>query len=124
MADADPTKPELQILKVLWRRKDLSAREIDAEAGRALGWSYSTTRTVLERMVDKGLIAKRVQDGLNVYAAQVSKIALLGGLIRDFSARVLELEHAPPAALFADSKLLTHEELTELEEILREDGEA
>ena len=121
MAENDPTRPELHILKLLWARKELSAREISDEAGAALDWSYSTTRTVLERMCEKGLLGKRASRGLNVYSAKVGKIALLGRMIRDFSGRVLELEAAPPAALFADSKLLSDDELEELEDLLRKD---
>ena len=116
---AQPTKPELEILKLLWRRKDLTAREIADELGEHLGWSYSTLRTVLERMCDKGLLAKRPNDGVNVYAATIGKVALLGRMIQDFSSRVLELDAAPSAVLFAQSKLLTDEEIAELEEMLQ-----
>lgn len=114
-----PTKPELEILKLLWRRRALSAREIADELAEPLGWSYSTLRTVLERMCDKGLLEKRATDGANAYAAAVGKVALLGRMIQDFSARVLELDAAPPAVYFAQSKLLTDDELEELEKVLR-----
>lgn len=117
--NAQPTRPELEILKLLWRRKDLSAREIADELSAPLGWSYSTLRTVLERMCEKGLLKKHHKGGLNIYAAAIGKVALLGRLIQDFSSRVLEIEAAPPAVLFAQSKLLTDEELEELEQVLQ-----
>lgn len=116
--NAQPTRPELEILKLLWRRRELSAREIADDLSEGLGWSYSTLRTVLERMCDKGLLKKRPRDGLNTYAAAIGKVTLLGRMIQDFSSRVLEIESAPPALLFAQSKLLTDEELEELEEML------
>ena len=114
-----PTKPELEILKLLWRRKTLSAREIADDLAAPLGWTYSTLRTVLERMVDKGLLKRRPEDGLNMYSAAVGKVALIGRMIQDFSDRVLELDAAPPAVMFAQSKLLTEDELEELERVLR-----
>ncbi|MBI1366131.1 MAG: BlaI/MecI/CopY family transcriptional regulator [Alphaproteobacteria bacterium] len=116
-----PTKPELAILKLLWRKKSLSAREIADGVAGDLGWSYSTLRTVLERMHEKGLLAKRSTGGVNTYAAAVGKVALLGRMIQDFTGRVLELDDAPPAVLFAQSKLLTHEEIEELEKLLRKE---
>lgn len=116
---AQPTKPELEILKLLWRKKSMSAREISDEISAALGWTYSTLRTVLERMVDKGLLKRRAADGANLYSAAIGKVALLGRMIQDFSDRVLELDDAPPAAMFAQSKLLTTEEVEELERVLR-----
>ncbi|MEL7492039.1 MAG: BlaI/MecI/CopY family transcriptional regulator [Pseudomonadota bacterium] len=121
--NAQPTKPELAILKLLWRRKALSARAISDEIAESLGWSYSTLRTVLERMFEKGLLSKSHQDGVNVYGARVGKIALLGRMIQDFSDRVLEMDAAPSAVMFADSKLLTEDELEELEKVLHAEGE-
>jgi predicted transcriptional regulator len=114
-----PTKPELAILKLLWREKSLSAREITDAVAEELNWSYSTMRTVIERMCEKGLLRKKSVDGINVYAPAIGKVALLGRMIRDFSDRVLELDAAPSAVMFADSKLLTEDELEELEKILR-----
>ena len=116
----NPTKPELAILKLLWRGDDLTARHIHNEIAGEFGWSYSTVRTVLERMSEKDLISKRTSDGVNLYAANVTKVSVLGRMISDFSTRVLELDRAPAAAFFSDSKLLSDSELGELEAMLRE----
>jgi predicted transcriptional regulator len=114
-----PTKPELAVLKLLWRRKGLSAREITDEVAPEFNWTYSTMRTVIERMCEKGLLKKKSADGINVYTASVGKVALLSRMILDFSDRVLELDAAPSAVMFADSKLLTEDEIRELEKILK-----
>jgi len=114
----NPTKPELAILKLLWQSTDLSARQIHTEITEQFDWSYSTVRTVLERMSEKGLVSKTPIDGVNIYEAEVGKVALLGRMISDFSKRVLELDGAPAAAFFANSKLLSEDELEELEEAL------
>ena len=119
----NPTKPELAILKLLWRAKEMSAREIHDQIAEDFGWSYSTVRTVLERMFEKGLIAKYPVDGVNIYEAEVGKVAILGRMIADFSKRVLELDTAPAAAFFSDSKLLSEDELAELEQMLRSEDE-
>jgi len=76
-------------------------------------------RTVIERMCEKGLLKKKPADGVNVYSAAVGKVALLSRMILDFSDRVLELDATPSAVMFADSKLLTEDELEELEKILK-----
>ena len=114
-----PTKPELAVLKLLWRKKSLTAREITDEVAPDFDWSYSTMRTVIERMCDKGLLRKKTSDGVNVYSAAIGKVALISRMILDFSDRVLELDAAPSAVMFADSKLLTEDEIKELEKILR-----
>lgn len=114
-----PTKPELAVLKLLWRKKTLSAREITDEVAPDFNWTYSTMRTVIERMCEKGLLKKKSAAGINVYSAAIGKVALLSRMILDFSDRVLELDAAPSAVMFADSKLLTEDELIELEKILK-----
>lgn len=114
----NPTKPELAILKLLWRASEMSARQIHGEIEAEFGWSYSTVRTVLERMREKGLISKMAIDGVNIYEAEVTKVSMLGRMISDFSKRVLELDGAPAAAFFSDSKLLSEDELEELESML------
>lgn len=126
MADtkgAEPTKPELAILKLLWSERDLNARQVHQSIKDEFGWSYSTVRTVLERMTEKGLISKIAVDGVNIYEAEVTKVTVLGKMISDFSKRVLELDAAPGVAFFSDSKLLSEDELHELEEILRSEEE-
>lgn len=120
----NPTKPELAIMKELWRDGELSARDIHRAISTEFGWSYSTVRTVLDRMADKGLVSKTPVAGMNVYAAQVGKVALIGRMVSDFTARVLELDAAPSAALFANSKLLDTDEIAELESILNRHGDA
>jgi predicted transcriptional regulator len=114
-----PTRPELAILKHLWRAGEMSARDVHDRIADEFSWSYSTARTVLERMTDKGLVSKTPVKGVNYFRAQVDKVALLGRMIADFSTRVLELDGAPAAAFFAESKLLSETELERLEELLR-----
>ena len=114
-----PSNAELELLKCLWRHEACSARELHDGVASALGWSYSSTRKTLERMVEKGLVAESSHHGLNVYRAQVSKVATLAAMSRDFARRVLEIEGPLPVQAFADSRLLNEQEVSELEALLQ-----
>lgn len=115
-----PTSSELVLLKALWSAERMSAREVHDAAGRDLGWSYSTTRTVLIRMVDKGLLRRGAVHGLTVFEPAERKVTTLSRLIRNFAARVLEADPgALPASTFAGSRLLDEDEREELEALLR-----
>ena len=114
-----PSNAELELLKALWRQGACSAREVHNGAAAALDWSYSSTRKTLERMVDKGLVEETVEHGLNMYRAKVGKVATLAALSTDFARRVLELDGALPAQAFADSRLLSEQELQQLDALLR-----
>jgi predicted transcriptional regulator len=112
------TPAELEVMKVLWDADGLSAREVHDTVGRRLGWAYSTTRTTIERMVRKDLVAKEPFHGLHIYRASVTRASGLARLVRDFAAQVLETSHVPVVSLFADSGTLTEEEIAELRQLL------
>jgi len=120
-ASTDPSAAELEVLKILWDKSELSAREVHNQVGDEREWSYSTTRTILKRMVDKGLVERRDSHGLAVFLPAARKVDMLGRLIRNFSVRVLEMGGALPASAFADSKLLSEEEYDELSRLLDEE---
>ena len=109
---------ELDLMKVLWANGSLSAREVHERLSQRTGWAYSTTRTVIERLVRKGLLRKQDSHGLHVYAPAVSRPTGLAQLVRDFAEQVLELRDVPVAALFSESDALTPDELAELRTLL------
>lgn len=114
-----PSNSELALLKALWRCGAMSAREAHDAAGAALGWSVSTTRTVLERMREKGLIARKAVHGVSVYEADADKLGVVSRLVSDFATRVLEIDGPLPVSAFAGSKLLSEEEAERLAAMLK-----
>ena len=50
---------ELKIMDILWTAGELPAREIAALAADQVGWSKTTTYTVLKKCVEKGLLERR-----------------------------------------------------------------
>jgi BlaI family penicillinase repressor len=112
-----PTDAELDVLKAFWRDGPLSAREVQAGIADSLGWSSSTTRTVLERMRAKGLLSRRPVHGMAVYAPVQPKVAVIGGLMRRLGA-LLEVDGPLPAAAFSGSQLLNEADIAALEETL------
>lgn len=117
------SKAELGILKLSWRSGRLSAREVHDSISGETGWAYTTTRTMLDRMVKKGLLERDTFHGLYLYWAAVGKVTTMARLVREFTERVLELDSVPVATLFAESEVLDEGELAELERMLeQEDG--
>jgi predicted transcriptional regulator len=115
------TPVELEVMKVLWASDGLSAREIHHQLGEQQDWAYSTTRTIVERMVRKGLVGKDAFHGLHIYSASVSRATGLARMVRDFAAQVLESSHVPVVSLFADGGRLSEEEIEELRQLLDEE---
>jgi BlaI family transcriptional regulator, penicillinase repressor len=47
------TAAEWKVMKIVWRRKSCSSREVYEEARQAHGWAPTTTKTMLRRLVEK-----------------------------------------------------------------------
>ena len=58
---------ELKILELLWESGETHARDVAAEAARQVGWSKTTTYTVLKKCVEKGLV-ERTEPGFRCRA--------------------------------------------------------
>jgi predicted transcriptional regulator len=116
------TRTELTVLKQLWLTGRQSAREVhDATSGET-GWSYSTTRTVLTRMEEKGLLSRAEVHGVAVYTPELSRVQVLGAMARELTRGVFDIKGALPASMFADSPHLTEDDLAELDAILNADA--
>lgn len=122
--DQDLSRSELGILKLFWRSGQLSAREAHDAVEGETGWAYTTTRTMLDRMVKKGLLKRDAFHRLYLYRAAVGKVATMARLVKEFTERVLELDEVPVATLFARSEMLNEDELDELEQMLQASSEA
>ena len=118
------TKPELSVLKQLWTRSPLSAREVHDALAAETGWSVSTSRTILTRMEEKGLVSRSEVHGVAVYAAARSRVQVLGAMARELTRGVFDIKGELPASMFADSPHLTPDDLAELDEILNADDAA
>lgn len=117
---AIPSVSELSLLKVLWKDQPLSARELHERAVAELDWSFSSTRKTLERMLDKHMVAQDMQHGVQVYRAQLDKVATLAAFAHDFGRRVMEIDAPLPVNMFTGSKLVDRQELAELEQMLQD----
>lgn len=112
------SRAELDVMKVLWDSQRLSAREVHDAVASRYGWAYTTTRTVLDRLVAKQYLTAAPFHGIRLFAPGISRPQGLARLVRDFADRVLETEPAAVVALFASGSRLTPDELAELERLV------
>jgi len=124
---AIPSISELSLLKALWRQQPLSAREIHDAVVDEMGWSFSSTRKTLERMLEKGMVSQQVRHGVQVYEAVAEKVDTLAAFAHDFGRRIMEIDTPLPVTMFTGSKLVDEGELAQLEQLLQdwplEDGD-
>lgn len=117
----DLTKTEFDILRILWKTGRLNVREVHDQMIENYSWAYSTTKTTMNRMVEKGLLKKEKFHGVFLYEPLLSRAKGFARLINFFSNRVLELDYRDVVPLFSRSNALTQEEVEELSQLLNEE---
>jgi len=120
MSSTIPSVTELTLLKALWKQQPLSARELHERVAEELGWSFSSTRKTLERMLEKRMVAQHTVHGVLVYAAVLEKVGTLAAFAHDFGRRVMELDGPMPVTMFTGSKLVDRDELARLDQLLQD----
>jgi predicted transcriptional regulator len=79
---------ETQVMDIIWRRRQATAEEVQADLGRAL--NNATVRTLLRRIEQKGFLGHRLEGRAFVYyplvAAQTAARGALRRLLRRFYA--------------------------------------
>ncbi len=50
---------ELKIMEILWQKGETAAKDIAAALSKQVGWSKTTTYTVIRKCLDKGAAARR-----------------------------------------------------------------
>ena len=127
-APGDPravSESEWHVMRACWAAEDagragLTAADVIAAVTPATGWSHRTTRTLLHRLVGKGLLRKGEDPatGRGTYAPAVSRRRSVRAHAKDFLARVFAGDPAELLVHFAQSAALTPEQAAELRELL------
>ena len=112
------SRAELDLIRILWSDGQLSARQIHEQLGDDYNWAYSTTRTMLGRMVAKGHLEREAFHGVNLFTPVISRPQGLARLVQDFAKRVLEMDPSTVVALFASGSRLSPSELDELTRLI------
>lgn len=117
----DISKSEFDVLRILWKNKALSIREVHNSLPKVYSWAYTTTKTTMDRMVKKELLLKENFHGVNIYKPNISRPKGLFRWVQFTADRVLEMSYGDVVSLFAKNNTLSDEEIKELEKLLEEE---
>ena len=114
------SKSELDILKILWEKSPLSIREVHEKIASQMNWAYSTTKTMMDRMVKKGYLQRDNFHGVFIYRPLLSKPAGLARFVNFFARKILETDVAQVVNMFTGGQSLSEDEVKELELLLEQ----
>ncbi len=67
------TGAEWTVIKAVWEHEPCTAPEVQQRLLKATGWAYSTVRTLMDRMVAKGLLASEKVRNATLYRSAVTR---------------------------------------------------
>jgi predicted transcriptional regulator len=113
------TESEQVILRALWDRQPLTAAELGAAMERERGWSLSTVKTLLARLVAKDAVVHEADGRRFLYRAAVSREHFATQQSRQLIDTLFGGRAAPLVAHLARSDALTPDDIAEIEALLK-----
>lgn len=113
------TPTEWHLMECLWEKSPRTGREAVEYLEKSVGWSRSTTLTMLRRMTEKGAIRCGEEDGVKVYEPLIQKEEAMLHETDDFLSRVYKGSVSMMMSAITRKQDLSQKEINELYAILR-----
>ena len=117
--DCELTEAEWEIIQVVWEQQPCAAPTVQEELADRKQWTYSTVKTLMDRMVGKGLLKTQRIRNLILYRSAVSRADAQQGELMRAVKRAFGGAFTPMMQFMLESDALSPEEFGELEAMIR-----
>lgn len=112
---------EMDVLTHFWEKGRLSAPELFREIGEARGVTYSTVKTIIDRLEEKGAVRRVDTVGKTIiYRAAVTRDRVRKPLVRTFIERLYGSDRKPLFAQLVQDEKLSDDEIAYLKRLVEE----
>ena len=112
------TESEWQIMKAVWNAEPCAAPAVQEALQRRTGWSYSTVKTLMDRMVGKGLLKQEKMRNLILYRAAITRKEAQRSEVMRTIKRAFNGALTPMMQFLLESRV-TKKQLDEIEKIIK-----
>jgi BlaI family penicillinase repressor len=113
------TEAEWAIIQTVWEHEPVPAPTVQELLEAYRGWSYSTVKTLMDRMVKKGLLTTERIRNLMLYTSAITRKEAQNKEIVKTLKRAFKGAMTPMMQFLLDSDHITHSELDELEAMIK-----
>ena len=110
---------EWAILRVVWNIEPCAAPTVQEELQDHRGWAYTTVKTMMDRMVKKGLLKTQRIRNLYLYSSAVTQSQARRGEIMRTVARAFDGTLTPMMQFLIENDELSEQEYSQLENLIR-----
>jgi len=116
---AELTEAEWAIMRVVWANEPCAAGTVQEALEREREWAYSTVKTVMDRMVRKGLLEVERIRNLQLFRSTVSEVEARRGELRKMLKRAFDGALTPMMQFLVENEELSPDEVAALRKLLR-----
>lgn len=110
---------QLAILRVLWKRGEATAAEVQQDLAAERELALSTISTMLKRLGEQGIVAHRAEGRQFVYRAKVGEMQVRATMVRDLVSRLFRGDSTALVNHLVEAGEVDSRELEELHERVR-----
>ena len=113
------TEGEWAIIQAVWENEPCAAPAVQEKLETKKSWTYSTVKTMMDRMVTKGLLKTERIRNLILYRSAITKIQAQKGEIMRTVKRAFDGALTPMMQFLLDNHKLSQKQLNELERLIK-----
>lgn len=113
------TEAEWNIIKAVWEKEPCAAPDVQERLHKRTEWTYSTVRTLMDRMVGKGLLTAEKIRNLTLYRTAVTRTEAQQGELGYALKHAFDGALTPMMQCLLASDDLTTRDIAELETLLK-----
>lgn len=114
------TEAEWEIIQVVWAHQPCAAPTVQEELEAHKNWTYSTVKTLMDRMASKGLLTTERIRNLILYRSAISQEDARRGELMRTVRRAFGGAFTPMMQFMLEGDTLSEKELTQLEGMIRQ----
>lgn len=116
------TEAEWAIMKVVWEQQPCTAGTVQEALTDTRDWAYSTVKTTMDRMADKGFLAIEKIRNLQLFRSCISEVEARRGELRKMLGRAFGGALTPMLKFLIEHEGLSRAEAAELREFANKAG--
>lgn len=113
------TEAEWVIIQAVWENEPCAAPTIQEQLEARKNWTYSTVKTLMDRMVTKGLLKTERIRNLILYRSVITKLQAQKSEVMRTVKRAFDGAFTPMMQFMLDNHALSQKQLDELEALIK-----
>lgn len=116
------TQAEWEIMKVVWEKEPCAAGTVQEMLAKSRDRAYSTVKTTMDRMVEKGFLQIEKIRNLQLFKSRVSEVDAKRGEFRKMLKRAFDGALTPLMQFLIEHEGLSKQEASELRKLVNKAG--